>query len=382
MVPVGDSIARTELMINGDEARIRNGFLQGRNKAEDLSEMIWLFRNFRNVVFFENAISAWKKGDALIGQLSLLGNNIHDKMAAARLDPSERSQLIEKINENTTALTELEVKFSETLGSAARRFNSYLFVANVFMTVLILGSTGVYAALMLKRLRRTNEDLMVTNREMDKLVYSASHDLKAPISSMKGLIDLTAREQDPVMIRTYLDMMLNSLNKQEQFIKDILNFSRNKSTRILKESVSLVSIVEQAVAQHSYMPEAASIRIDRELGLDVIASDPLRLTIVMNNILSNAIRYSDPAKERKQIGVRTFKRGQHGVIEVTDNGIGIDKDHLNRIFELFFVADHDNKGSGLGLYIVKETVSKLRGTVRVESERGEGTKFTIVLPLD
>jgi len=199
---------------------------------------------------------------------------------------------------------------------------------------------------------------------------------------MKGLIDLTAHERDPVVVRNYLDLMMNNLNKQEEFIKEIINFSRNKKTEIHREPVNLAKVINQSISQHQYMAGSADIHIDQEINLDAIQSDPLRLEIIINNLLSNAIKYSDNTKDKKQIMIKTFKKGHHAVLEFTDNGIGIKKDHLNRIFELFFVADPNHKGTGLGLYIVNETVGKLKGTIRVESERGLGSKFIIIIPVD
>ena len=381
-VPIGDSIARTELMNGGPEEIIKKGFLQGRNRQEDLDEMVWLFRNFKNVYFFKKAIAIWKQGDHLIGRANQLGNEAHKMVKEGTSTSKDKSLLIEKISVNTTALTRLEIAFSESLGAAARKINTYLFYAELFMTLLIVGSASAYAVVMIKRLRATNQDLVLINRELDKFVYSSSHDLKAPISSMKGLIELTANERDPVMLRNYLDLMMNNLNKQEEFIKEIINFSRNKKTEIQRELVNLSKVINQSISQHQYMSGSADIRIDQEIDLDVIQSDPLRLEIIINNLLSNAIKYSDPTKDKKQIMIKTFKKGHHCVLEFTDNGIGIKKDHLNRIFELFFVADPDHKGTGLGLYIVKETVGKLKGTIRVESERGLGSKFIIIIPVD
>jgi signal transduction histidine kinase len=129
------------------------------------------------------------------------------------------------------------------------------------------------------------------------------------------------------------------------------------------------------------MPGATEIIFDRELNIDTVQSDPLRLEIIINNLLSNAIKYRDDTKDKKQVIIKTLKRGHHCILEFMDNGIGIEKDHLNRIFEIFFVVDHAHNDSGLGLYIVKETVNKLNGTIRVESERGLGTKFIVVIPV-
>lgn len=380
-VPIGDSLARTELMKNGNEEIIRKGFLVGRNKKEDLDEMIWLFRNFKTISFMKEAIGIWKQGDYRIGQLYQLGEEAHQKMNMGVATLQEKNSLIERINTNTIELTRLEGAFSESLGDAARRINTYLFYTNLLITLLIIGNASGYALVMIKRLKEKNQDLMIINQEMDMFVYSASHDLRAPISSLKGLVGITIQERDPKKVQHYLDLMMSTLNKQDQFIKEIIDFSRNKKTEIKTTSVSLTRIIDQAILQHQYMPGARELQIEKQLDLDIIQCDQLRLEIVINNIISNAIKYSDDTKDKKILAIKTYKTGMHAVIEIADNGIGIDKIYVHRIFDMFFVTQHDQKGSGLGLYITKETVSKLQGTITVKSEKGKGTSFIVALPL-
>ena len=230
-VPIGDSLARTELMKNGNEELIRKGFLAGRNKKEDLDEMIWLFRYFKNVSFMKEAIGIWKQGDHMIGQLYQLGEETYQKVIEGTATAQEKNFLIEKINSNTIELTRLEGAFSESLGDAARRINTYLFYTNLFITLLIIGNASAYAMVMIKRLKEKNQDLLILNQEMDKFVYSASHDLRAPISSMKGLVGITIQERDPEKVQHYLDLMMSTLNKQDQFIREIIDFSRNKKLK-------------------------------------------------------------------------------------------------------------------------------------------------------
>jgi signal transduction histidine kinase len=379
-VPIGDSIARITMMNNGDEAITRNGFLQGRNKVEDLDELIWLFQNFKNVSFMHEAIVIWKNADHIVGQVGVLGSEVHQKMLSSTLSETEKAALIRKINLLTAELTKLERAFSDSLGSSARRIDIYLFYFNLIMTLLIIAFMIIYIVNMVDELRLKNLDLIATNQELDKFVYSASHDLRAPISSMKGLIGLISKESNFTEIEAYLKLMTTTLNKQDQFIREIIDFSRNKKAQIIDKAVSLTKIIDETILQHQYMPNASAIVIHKDINLDVIQSDNLRLEIIFKNILSNAIKFADLSKDNSFISIKTFKEGHQAIIKIEDNGIGIDQNYLDQIFEMFFVTDHAFNGSGLGLYITKEAVSKLNGTIKVESEKGKGSKFTIRLP--
>jgi signal transduction histidine kinase len=109
-------------------------------------------------------------------------------------------------------------------------------------------------------------------------------------------------------------------------------------------------------------------------------SDPKRLQILFNNLVSNAFRYHDLSKETPFIKVQVTFDQNHAVIQVSDNGKGVHPEHVGNIFEMFYRATDDSKGSGLGLYIVKETVEKLQGIIQVHSVPREGTTFTLRIP--
>ena len=381
-VPISDSLVRIEMSLdNNDRELIKKYLLQGRNKKEDTDEMIWLFVNFKDISFMQSAILIWKNADRLIGKLHGLAVDSKKKIDSGSLTSEHKTQLINDINDLTLQLTILEGAFSESLGDTARKTNKALFIVNIVMTLLIIGSTSVYAFVMIGRINEKNKDLLVINHELDRFVYSASHDLRAPISSLKGLIEITRLEKNPEEILNYLSLMDKTLNRQDEFIEEIIDFSRNKKTEVVTTEVSLGKLINQAIEQHRYMPNAETIKIETDIKLDVIKSDPLRLEIVLNNLISNAIKYSDPDKSERFIKIKTLKSKEHCLIDIADNGLGISKTHLPKIFEMFFVTDHSHKGSGLGLYITKETISKLKGSISAESEFGEGTRFSIKIPL-
>ncbi len=130
---------------------------------------------------------------------------------------------------------------------------------------------------------------------------------------------------------------------------------------------------------------AGASRIRKEVTIDNpqkvgIYSDYNRILVLFNNLISNAIRYSDPAKPVSFIKAHVTVWRNEIIIKFSDNGIGIAQQHLDKIFDMFYRAHDDSKGTGLGLFILQETVRKMNGSVLVESNAGVGTVFTLTLP--
>ena len=140
-------------------------------------------------------------------------------------------------------------------------------------------------------------------------------------------------------------------------------------------------MIDREIENLHNMPEAQDIRFDVFVDGDVpFYSDPIRVKTIVSNLLSNSIKYSDPQKMRKYIQVSAHVFADWLFLTFEDNGIGIETEYQEKIFDLFFRVSSDKKGTGLGLYIVKDTIDRLKGKIYVRSKRGEGTAFTITLP--
>ena len=109
-------------------------------------------------------------------------------------------------------------------------------------------------------------------------------------------------------------------------------------------------------------------------------TDYYRMSVVMNNLISNAIKYLDRNKQKPFLGITVNDDNEKALLWVQDNGMGIDNSLIPKIFDMFFRANTERDGSGLGLYIVKEAMQKLQGTIDIESELGEGTMFDLEIP--
>ncbi len=232
-----------------------------------------------------------------------------------------------------------------------------------------------------KRLKKKNKELKKINKELDNFVYSVSHDLRSPIASVMGLINVMSEINDNSSLNQYFEMQLRSLQKLDGFIYDILDFSKNNRLELVPKEIHLESMVTDLLEQfeHFYQKNDIkfSILIDESLHIN---TDEQRLNIILRNLLSNAIRYSAIKKDQPFIKISADKRKDSTLITVEDNGIGIERKYLHKIYNMFFRATNINNGSGLGLYIVKEAVKKIKGKIGVQSEFGQGTEFSVSIP--
>lgn len=234
-----------------------------------------------------------------------------------------------------------------------------------------------------KQLRQRNKQLRKLNKEQDHFLYSTAHDLRSPLTSLSGLVNLLRIENKAPELNHYFDKMDKSISRQEDFIEQIASFSKNKILKIKPEALDLGQMINETLEHHSFMTGASRIRkeiiIDNKKHYNVY-SDYNRVLILLNNLISNAIRYSDPSKTDPFIRVQVYVSKEEFSIRFADNGIGISEDHLDKIFDMFYRAHDDSKGTGLGLFILHETVRKMSGTVTVESIAGQGTVFSLTLP--
>jgi len=223
--------------------------------------------------------------------------------------------------------------------------------------------------------------LAKTNAELDRFVYSTSHDLRAPLSSVLGLISIAEKTQDPEEVRHCLTMMKERIHHLEEFIREIIDYSRNSRVEVKRTPTNLYQLINDVVEnlRHAQGSENIFVKYDIPKDLD-LKTDGSRLKVVLNNLIGNSIKYSDQEKENQFISVKTSQEQDQVKIFIEDNGVGISQEHHLKIFDMFYRASEKSQGSGLGLYIVRETVQKLGGDISFESIPGKGTTFEIVIP--
>jgi signal transduction histidine kinase len=229
------------------------------------------------------------------------------------------------------------------------------------------------------------KELVKANMELDKFVYSVSHDLRAPLSSMAGVVVIAEEETQEPVVKENLNYLKGCIRKLDTFIGDILDYSRNSRTEIKKEEINFREVLQELTNNLKYMSanEESKKKINIEVDINENAkflSDRSRLNVVLNNLISNSIRYQDPKATDPFVNIKIDTSDTEANIVVRDNGIGISRELHEKIFEMFYRVSESSVGSGLGLYIVKETVDKLQGRIMVESEPGIGTAFKIHIP--
>ncbi len=232
-----------------------------------------------------------------------------------------------------------------------------------------------------EELQEQNENLRRVNAELDHFTYSVSHDLRAPLSSALGLLSLLKEEDDPEQSKHYVALAEHSLHELSTFIQEVISLTRNTHTDLRVEAVDLQEMVDEVVV--SQQQNAAQNKVDIQTqipGAKPLHTDRRRLRVVLNNLLSNAIRYYRTGHHPSFVRISATVKQQETVLRVEDNGIGITPEAKSKIFNMFYRATDDVPGSGLGLYLVQETVRKLDGRIEVDSQVNQGTTFTVVLP--
>lgn len=231
------------------------------------------------------------------------------------------------------------------------------------------------------KLIRNHQELKKINEELDRFVYSASHDMRAPLSSLLGLINVAEKSHSSEEKAMCLNMMRERIGVMEGFLKEITDYSRNVRTAIKRKSVMVLEAVNASLTELDFLSERSKITIIKHIDPELtMLTDETRFAVVLNNLISNAIKYYDPSKPQSFITIRASLHQDQFLLAVEDNGIGISHEHVNQIFNMFYRATTFGEGSGLGLYIVNETIQKLGGTISVQSEEGKGSTFTIQLP--
>ncbi|RZJ70100.1 HAMP domain-containing sensor histidine kinase [Flavobacterium sp.] len=233
----------------------------------------------------------------------------------------------------------------------------------------------------LQKNEEQNKLLRKTNLELDKFAYSVSHDLRAPLLSMQGIVELTSLSTEEELTRKHMEMLMESVGKLDTFISDIHHYSRNARMAMKLEPIDFEDLLSGVNQQLAYMngtrPVDIQVTVDSS---HKFVSDKYRVQMVMNNLVSNAIRYQNIENENPFVKVLVSMSPENATITVKDNGIGINDENYHKIFDMFYRVSDQSKGSGLGLYIVKETVDVLQGSISLESEVGTGTTFVIKLP--
>jgi signal transduction histidine kinase len=226
------------------------------------------------------------------------------------------------------------------------------------------------------------DELRQTHSELDRFVYSTSHDLSAPLKSIQGLINISRIEKNEGEKSRHLDRIERSVQKLERFIGEIQEYARNSRLEVKAEPLSLSTLVEQVIDNHRHLENFERIKftIEKTKG-DTIVADQMRLLLILNNLISNAIQFHKVEEpNRPQVTIHSELSRSFILVHIEDNGEGIREDIITHIFNMFYRGTPKSTGSGLGLFIAKEAAEKMGGSITVKSVYGAGSVFTLHLP--
>ncbi|MGY3091055.1 signal transduction histidine kinase [Hymenobacter sp. UYAg731] len=237
-----------------------------------------------------------------------------------------------------------------------------------------------------QELTAANQQLTRVNADLDAFTYTASHDLSAPLANLEGLLHALEEQLPPAArqaadVRPLLDLMQGAIERFQRTLGQLTDVIREQAAQDQPaESVDLAALIDGIRLDLAPMLATAQPRLQVDVaGCPHLSFAPRNLRSIVYNLLSNALKYRDPTRPLV-VYVRCFSSEATIVLEVEDNGLGLDAGQQTRLFGLFQRLHTHVDGSGVGLYTVKKIVENVGGTIAVRSQPGVGTTFTVTLP--
>ncbi|MDQ2792876.1 MAG: ATP-binding protein [Bacteroidota bacterium] len=235
-------------------------------------------------------------------------------------------------------------------------------------------------------LRRNNEQLTRVNVDLDNFIYTASHDLKAPISNIEGLLEVLRQElpAGPVQspeVQPVLGLMQDSVNRFKRTIAHLTDVSKlQKEHGRPTQAVNLAAVIRDVQLDLAPLIRTTAAQLDVDVvAVPTVAFSEKNLRSVVFNLLSNALKYHAPNRP-PLVRLRAWPEAGTTVFEVQDNGLGLSAASEQRLFGMFQRFHDHVEGSGIGLYMVKKMVENAGGRIVVESELGRGSTFRVYFP--
>lgn len=229
-------------------------------------------------------------------------------------------------------------------------------------------------------LQRKNEEIIAAYKDLDRFVYSVSHDIRSPLMGILSVSNLISKSSKLEEILEYNDLIQRNVNRLDEFVHNLLEYYKVKRGSLTIVPIDFRALLKELTDIYSSEFMARNIHLDSDVNQDEeFRSDKLVLQIALQNFISNALKYQREDNPFKLLKLRANVSGGEALVTIEDNGIGIEPEYLNRIFDMFFRASTLGNGSGIGLYNAKQALDKLNAMVEVKSVPGEGTLFEIRL---
>lgn len=304
--------------------------------------------------------------------IELLGHSLNKFIV-----PEELQSEGDSINKSiaTSQIVRLETVRQNREG---KHLNVIVYGVPVNLNDQTIGIFGVYVDITHRK--NVEEELKTRNAELDNFVYKVSHDLRAPLSSILGLVHLAALPGNNDSLDDYLKLIGTKIHDLDRFITDVLSHSKNLKMDVQVNLINLHELIQATFSSVSYLKGVDTIKLDVDIRGGAFHSDPWRLSEILRNLISNSIKYRNTTISNSKIEVRAVVTPTACNLQFSDNGMGIASHHMAKVFDMFFRATEKSDGSGLGLYIVKKAVEKLGGNIKMDSQEGIGTRYEILIP--
>lgn len=219
-------------------------------------------------------------------------------------------------------------------------------------------------------------------KELDTFIYRSSHDLKGPLASLQGLLNVAKSEIKDANSLQYLALIERSVLHLDTILMDLLNITKITQGNLNIVDINFKEIITNIINSFENLPEYQNIQCIIEINDNpILKSDKSLINNIFQNLIINAIKYRDKNKEKSIIKIKSVCVSDELIVKIEDNGEGIPESLQRSVFDMFFRGNTKSTGTGLGLYIVKNAIEKLGGRIFLESEENKGSTFTIYLPI-
>lgn len=254
--------------------------------------------------------------------------------------------------------------------------------------IALFASISIYYAIKLKyknkALSDVTNDLKIANEELEEFAYRTSHDLRSPLISSITVINMAKEaltEDNKQEVEECLDHAKDSLSTLEQLVQDILALTQTKNQEEDEQDVEVSALIDDALSKFSHMDGFDRLTITKHISYDApITVKKSRVTLIVENLISNAIKYQDSGEAEPYLKISTDKEKDSFIFKVEDNGVGIPKEHQDQLFQMFKRFHNQSYGSGLGLYMMKKSATVM-GADLVFEEANKGTIFKLIIPM-
>lgn len=434
-ITLGDRKARLEMQKpEYDYAVVEAGFVEGKNAAEDVPNLIFLFRHFGEISYLKRAIQIWTEADSYIDQLIRVAEELHIAIQQGPLPRSEDRRLRAEIKRLNTHLTRLEIEFSSTLSEGARWIQSVLLLvilgASAFLLTIglwmswrisrqlrisifrlregadqvsegnltyrirqlgrdELGQLASAFNIMIEHRQKAEQDLETkmheltrSNEELEQFAYIASHDLQEPLRTVTSYTQLLLRRYEDEAdedAREFSNYITDGVQRMREMIDGLLSYSRVTRQKPERSRVDLGEVLLDVLMDLTAGITLSKAKVTYDK-LPVVKANKALLHHVLLNLISNALKFH--GGEAPRIHISSRQQGGYWQISVRDHGIGIDAKHAERIFVLFQrLHTHDKyEGSGLGLTLCRKIIERHGGRIWVEPA-DPGSVFHFTLPI-